>query len=107
MDPGEKTSFSFPTQIRFGKDVIRELGDHVKAQGLKAPLLVTDPLLRELPFFAEILTDLANKHLASCVFSDIQKNPVKSDVLKGARAFEKSNSDCIVAIGPRAALGGR
>jgi len=38
------------------------------------------------------------------VFSDIHKNPVKSDVYKGSDAFDSGKRDCIVGIGGGAAL---
>ena len=40
----EKTySYNFPTAIRFGAGVVKELGPYLKDQGLRTPLLVTDP----------------------------------------------------------------
>jgi alcohol dehydrogenase class IV len=38
------------------------------------------------------------------VFSDIHKNPVKSDVYKGGDAYDQSNRDSIIGIGGGAAL---
>src|SRR5690606_13061654 len=38
------------------------------------------------------------------VFSDIHKNPVKSDVYKGGDAFDNAQSDSIIGIGGGAAL---
>jgi alcohol dehydrogenase class IV len=38
------------------------------------------------------------------VFSDIHKNPVKSDVYKGTDVFDQTGSDSIVGIGGGAAL---
>ena len=38
------------------------------------------------------------------MFSDISKNPVKSDVLKGGQAFNDAECDSIIGIGGGAAL---
>ncbi len=47
--------FNFPTTIRFGANVIKELPAYLKANGLKAPLVVTDPNVAGLPFFKILL----------------------------------------------------
>ena len=34
--------FFLPTQIMFGRGVVKEVGEEIKARGLKKPMLVTD-----------------------------------------------------------------
>lgn len=97
-------TYNFPTTIRFGKGVIKELGPHLKSQGLDSPLLVTDPGLSSLPVFKGIVADLQSQGLQVEVFSGIHKNPVKSDVLAGVDQFKKTGSDSIVGIGGGASL---
>src|SRR4051794_952002 len=75
--------FNFPTTIRFGAGAINELPDHLIANNLSRVLLVTDPMVKELYFFKQVAASIAAKHISVEVFSDIHKNPVKSDVLKG------------------------
>lgn len=104
FDPTQTYTFNFPTRIRFGVGVIKELGAHLKENGLSRPLLVTDPVIRSLGFFQNIISDLEKQGLTVSVFSDMHKNPVKSDVLKGGDAYDQSGSDCIVGIGGGAAL---
>ena len=96
--------YNFPTTIRFGAGAVRELPEHLIAQGLKNPLLVTDPLVAGLGFFQEIVQDLRAKGLSVEVFSDIHKNPVKSDVEKGGAAFTATDRDSIIGIGGGAAM---
>ena len=96
--------YNFPTTIRFGAGVIKELPDHLLAQGLNHPLLVTDPLVAGLPFFKDIEARLRAKGMSVQVFSDIHKNPVKSDVEKGGEAFKATHRDSIVGIGGGAAM---
>jgi alcohol dehydrogenase class IV len=98
------SQFNFPTTIRFGTNVIKELPDYLKKNNLKNPLVVTDPNVRELDFFKTIISDLESNGFGVEVFSDIHKNPVKSDVYKGDEAYHLSNSDCIIGIGGGAAL---
>lgn len=96
--------FNFPTTIRFGANVIKELPAYLKANNVKAPLIVTDPNVAQLPFFKDILTDLANNNIAAEVFSDIHKNPVKSDVYKGVDQWDATGRDAVIGIGGGAGL---
>jgi alcohol dehydrogenase class IV len=96
--------FNFPTTIRFGAGAIKELPAHLVSQNLKHPLLVTDPQVAQLDFFRQIIDDLNKHNIASAVFSDIHKNPVKSDVLKGGEVFNNTSCDCIIGIGGGAAM---
>lgn len=96
--------FNFPTIIRFGAGVAAELGDYLKLAGLKRPLLVTDPTVAQLPFFADIISGLKAKSLSTEVFSSIHKNPVKSDVYLGTEQYDSTDRDCVVGVGGGAAL---
>src|SRR5688500_10252617 len=96
--------YNFPTTIRFGAGSSKELGDYLKKNNLQKPLVVTDPTVAQLGFFKNIVEDLKRKNLAVEVFSDIHKNPVKSDVYKGTDVFDQTDRDSIVGIGGGAAL---
>ena len=96
--------YNFPAIIRFGAGAVKELPDHLLANGFKRPLLVTDPMVAELDFFKTIKQELAAKSISAEVFADIHKNPVKSDVIKGRDAFNATGRDCIVGIGGGAAM---
>lgn len=98
------SQFNFPTTIRFGVGVVKELGDYLKKNNWVRPLIVTDPTVRELPFFKGIVTDLQNAGISVEVFSDIHKNPVKSDVYKGSEAYDQTQRDSIIGIGGGAGL---
>ena len=96
--------FNFPTTIRFGAGAIKELPDHLLANELSRPLIVTDPMVSGLDFLKVIKESLTAKSISVEVFSDIHKNPVKSDVLKGGDAFKATNRDCIIGVGGGAAM---
>ncbi len=53
--------YNFPTIIRFGANAIKELPEYLKANGLAQPLIVTDPVVRQLSFFKELTDSLACK----------------------------------------------
>jgi alcohol dehydrogenase class IV len=96
--------YNFPTTIRFGVGAVKELGDYLKNNNLQKPLIVTDPIVAQLDFFKEIIGDLQSKGISAEVFSDIHKNPVKSDVYKGGDAYDGLQRDSIIGIGGGAAL---
>ena len=96
--------YNFPTAIRFGAGSVKELPEHLAANGLSRPLLVTDPVVSTLDFFTTIKNSLTAKAISVEVFSDIHKNPVKSDVLKGGEVYKETNRDCIIGIGGGAAM---
>ena len=96
--------YNFPTTIRFGAGSVQELPDYLKNNNLKAPLIVTDPVVASLDFFKKIMAHLDSKGIHAEVFHDIHKNPVKSDVYKGTDVFDQTNADCIIGIGGGAAL---
>lgn len=97
-------TFNFPTTIRFGKGAIRELGAHLKDRGFVKPLLVTDAQLEKLPIFTQICDDLKKINIDPVIFSDIHKNPVKSDVLKGEAKYKQHHCDSIIGLGGGASM---
>ncbi len=96
--------YNFPTRIRFGAGAMLEVAPHLKQEGFSRPLVVTDPVVKDLPFFKQLLASLESQGLKPTAFFDIHKNPVKSDVLKGGDVFDSEKCDCIVGIGGGAAL---
>lgn len=96
--------YNFPTTIRFGAGSSNELGDYLLSNKLSKPLIVTDPTVSQLDFFKKVIIDLKKKNIAVEIFSDIHKNPVKSDVYKGTDVFDETKCDSIVGIGGGAAL---
>jgi alcohol dehydrogenase class IV len=98
------SQFNFPTTIRFGAGVVKELPDYLKKNNISRPLVVTDPNVAQLGFFKAIVEDLKAKGFAAEVFSNIHKNPVKSDVYAGTDAYDAHKADCIVGIGGGAGL---
>jgi alcohol dehydrogenase class IV len=104
FDTHLRYNYNFPTSIRFGKGVIDELGPHLKEQGLKKALIVSDPGLVKLPVFEKVMAMIQSHGIQVAVFSDIAKNPVKSNVLKGAESFLQNGCDSIIGFGGGASM---
>ncbi|HET7119012.1 MAG TPA: iron-containing alcohol dehydrogenase [Hanamia sp.] len=104
MQNNQIYQYNFPTTIRFGAGSSKELGDYLVKNNLKNPLIVTDKTVAELSFFKGIISDLKKKNISGEVFSDIHKNPVKSDVYKGTDVYDDTKRDAIIGIGGGASL---
>ena len=96
--------YNFPTTIRFGPGASKEIGDYLIKCKLSHPLLVTDTTVAQLDFFKVILADLQKKNIATEVFDEIHRNPVKSDVYKGTAVYDATDRDSVIGIGGGAAL---
>jgi alcohol dehydrogenase class IV len=96
------SSFSFPTDIRFGPGARREVAQHLQDQGLRRPLIVTDRGLAALPALAEFQSHLGG--LDVLVFGGVFGNPTASQVMAGAAAYKTHRADCVIGIGGGAAL---
>ncbi len=94
--------FSFPTAIRFGAGARKQVADHLKEQGLKRPLIVTDRALASLPVLAEFKSHLQGLDVA--VFGGVFGNPTCSQVMDGAAAYKAHGADCVIGFGGGAAL---
>jgi alcohol dehydrogenase class IV len=96
--------YNFPTTIRFGAGSSKELGDYLIKNKIINPLIVTDGTVAQLGFFKDIVKALETKKISVTVFSDIHKNPVKSDVYKGTDIYDANKRDAIIGIGGGAAI---
>src|SRR5258706_1487143 len=96
------TKFSFPTAITFGPGARREVAAHLKNQGVKRPLIVTDKGLASLPILKEFTSSLVG--LAASTYSGVFGNPVKQQVADGVTAFKAHGADAVIGFGGGAAL---
>ena len=94
--------FAFPTAIHFGAGARKLVAEHLAAQGLERPLIVTDRGIAPLPLLSKFVADLHRLDVA--VYSDIWGNPVKSQVDQGVAAFRRHRADSIIGLGGGAAL---
>jgi alcohol dehydrogenase class IV len=98
------TRFSFPTTIHFGSGARALAGPHLREQGLKRPLIVTDKGLAALPLMAELKAALESAGLVVAVYGGVFGNPTGPQVMSGADAYKAHGADCVVGVGGGAAL---
>jgi alcohol dehydrogenase len=92
-------NWSYPTAVRFGAGRIKELAEACRAAGIARPLLVTDAGVAKLPITATATGLLKGAGLPVAVFSDVQSNPVESNVEAGIAAFRSGGHDGVIAFG--------
>jgi alcohol dehydrogenase class IV len=92
-------NWSYPTAIRFGAGRIKELADACRTAGIQRPLLVTDAGLAKLAITARAIGLVNEAGLPVALFSEVQPNPVDSNVEAGIATFRAGGHDGIVAFG--------
>jgi len=97
-------NFNYPSTYHIGPGRIAELGELCRARGLARPLVVTDPGIVDLPWFAPILRGLADVNLEARVFSNIDANPSVAHVEAGVDEAKTHRADSIVLIGGGSAM---
>lgn len=86
--------------MRFGWGVLNELPYDVINLGLKKVLLVTDPLIAELPFFQSAYENLIKHQINVVIYSGVHSEPTESS-WRNAFKFAKENGpfDGYISIG--------
>jgi len=95
-------TFSFPTAIHFGAGVRSRVAEHLRKQGVKRPLIVTDKGLAALPILKDFGASLSS--LAVHVYPGVFGNPTTQQVNDGVKAFKAHDADCVIGFGGGAAL---
>ena len=104
MSKIENANWNFPTPIKFGLGRVRDLYLSLKEMGVKNPLIVTDPQLRENDCFKKIIKNFDDMNNNYSVFSDIKGNPTGKNVENGIKVFNDNQNDGVIAIGGGSSL---
>ncbi len=94
-----KSNWNYPTSVRFGVGRIAELAAICEECGIHRPLLVTDRGLAGLPMVSEAIEANRAAGVPTGLFSDVQPNPVWSNVEAGLGAFREGGHDGVIAFG--------
>jgi len=97
-------NWNYPTNIRSGIGRIDELATACQELGMKAPLLVTDPGLAELPMIGQAVNSCQELGLRCHVFSQIKANPSIENVTDGVSVYQQNKHDGVIAFGGGSAI---
>ncbi|MCA0927525.1 iron-containing alcohol dehydrogenase [Ruegeria profundi] len=92
-------NWSYPTAIKFGAGLIKELPEACATAGMKKPLLVTDKGLADLPITAATLDIMEAAGLGRGLFSDVDPNPNEQNLAAGVAAYNAGGHDGVIAFG--------
>ncbi|WP_026117549.1 iron-containing alcohol dehydrogenase [Nocardiopsis alkaliphila] len=92
-------SIALPRLMRVGAGASAELAEVLESLALARPLIVTDPFVREQPFFQRILAHLNRAGLSPGVFARTTPAPTTEVVDQGLHALRDGDFDSLVAVG--------
>ncbi len=98
------TTFSFPTRIVFGVGATRQLPVCLQENGVRRPLVVTDPGLRAAPPFQAVESALRDGGIEYQVFAGVHPNPIEEDVVQAAESYRNAGCDSVIGVGGGSAI---
>ena len=87
------------SSIRFGWGASREVGMDLAEWTIRRAMVVTDPLLRQLPLVANVLESLEKNGIEFRVFDSIRVEPTDESCMEAVRFATEGEFDAFVAIG--------
>ncbi len=103
--PLELTSFSFPTQIRYGMGARQSLREFATKQQCRSPLVVTDPGLTKTDAYRLVVDQLEQIWpKAWAAYTEVHPNPIERDVEDAFQVYRSRGCDAIIAVGGGSAL---
>jgi alcohol dehydrogenase class IV len=97
-------NFNYPAAYRIGSGRIGELASACFELGIARPLVVTDPGILDLVWFAPVLSALEEEGLHPLVFSAIEANPATTHIEAGLAAAAAHRADGCLLIGGGSAM---
>lgn len=98
------STFSFPTRIIFGMGATRQLPGCLEENGVRRPLVVTDPGLRAAPPFKIVVSALDGAGVQYEVFDRVHPNPIEEDVVGAAESYRRAGCDSVIGLGGGSAI---
>ena len=92
----ENSNWSYPTNILFGENRVKEIQKVCNELNISNPLIVTDPGILKTNIIEKIQSSLTNKAM---IYSDVQSNPNGKNVSEGVIQFNLNNNDGVIAVG--------
>lgn len=86
-------------EIITGTDARLMVGRYLGHFAAKKPFLVTDPYLRTMAWFHDILLEIEHYVTDYTIYDQVSSNPREYEVMEGAKIFLEHKCDVIIAIG--------
>jgi alcohol dehydrogenase class IV len=95
-----RANIAFPTRYRFGWGRRAEVGAEAKVAGIARALVVSDPGVAALPWFAAVVATIE----APVVFAALSSNPTEAEIVAGVAAYRAHGASGVIAIGGGSAM---
>lgn len=92
-------TYKSPTQVVFGKDTVKEVGQYMKALGKRVLLHYGGGSIKRNGIYDTVIQSLKAQDLEIVEFGGVVPNPRYSMVLEGIDICRKEQVDCILAVG--------
>ena len=98
------SNWNFPTTIWFGNGRIKEIINACEHLNVLNPLFVTDSNLVNLDIVITTTNLLRSNGIKFSIYSSVQSNPTKTNVMDGVALYQKGGHDGVIAFGGGSAL---
>ena len=93
------STFNPVSLVLTGPGALKEAAPHIRQEGFKRPLLVTDQGVVKLDFFTDLMALLQEEKLQPIVYDKVLANPPDTQVHEGVELYKKERCDCLIALG--------
>ncbi len=83
----------------FGVGSIEKSLNHIKRQGFKHPLIVTDQGIVKVGLADKVTSYLSSINLTHSIYPDVEPNPAIEHVNAGLSILKSDDCDCVISIG--------
>lgn len=91
--------FQIPTQIVYGRDSVRQLGDLARKYNISKALVVTDPGVAGSSVLEQVLTQLKQSGIEWTVFDQVEVNPTVQTADSATELYKQENCNGVIALG--------
>lgn len=88
-----------PRTMLVGGGSVERVGEVLQRMGLRKPLVVTDPFMRDSGMVDQVLAPLKRSGLQAAVFADTVSDPTDTVIVAGAARLDAGGHDCMVGFG--------
>lgn len=96
--------WNYPTSISYGVDQHLNLGKFCAELNILRPLLITDQDLANMGFIQDLVNIVKTAGLPCRMFSEVQGNPLDTNVENAVKAYKSGQHDGIIAVGGGSAI---
>lgn len=91
--------FQIPTQIVYGRDSVRQLGDLARKYNVSKALVVTDPGVAGSGVLDQVLTQLRPSKIEWTVFDQVEVNPTVQTADLATDLYKQEGCNGVIALG--------